>query len=202
MANIIQTFPNGAGGGHEVLENGVAVPQEKKLDFCGVSVSDDLTNEKTVIEGVGLNQDSLDDVAGASLPGTILAGSGFNYSTSEQIIGRWIDGKPLYQKTLIMSDSYTSEIHVPNNATGVSVTGITDIFMSTIKPTLDKMVYTEMDTNDRVYSGSSYHHSYPYRFNKDNGNIAVVDNYMVGYQENIALYPGTSFTFRYTKTTD
>jgi len=59
-----------------------------------------------------------------------------------------------------------------------------------------------MDTNNRVYSGSSYHHSYPYRFNKDNGYIACVDNYMVGYQENIALYPGTAFTLRYTKSTD
>ena len=128
MANIIQTFPNGAGGGHEVLENGVAVPQEKKLDFNGLSVTDDSTNEKTVIEGVGLNQDSLDDIGGASLPGTILAGSGFNYSTSEQIIGRWVDGKPLYQKTftlsgLTMSDNATS-LNTPNIDKIVYATGL------------------------------------------------------------------------------
>lgn len=27
-------------------------------------------------------------------------GSGMNYSTEEQVVGTWIDGKPLYQKTV------------------------------------------------------------------------------------------------------
>jgi len=202
MANIIQTFPKGSGGGHTILNtDGTAVTQEKNLQFTGMSVTDDDQNELTEVAAEGLNEDSMADVLNGNI-GNNFVTSGLNYSTDEQIVGRWIDGKPLYQKTMIMSSGYTSEIHVPNNATGVSVSGITDIFMSSIKPTLDKIVYSEMNANDRSYSGSSYHHSYPYRFNKDNGYIACVDNYMVGYQENIALYPGTAFTLRYTKSTD
>lgn len=124
------------------------------------------------------------------------------YSTDEKVIGRWADNKPLYQRTLFISSSYTSEVVIPNTGTGVSVSGITDVFVSDIKPTLDKIINIQMDTNNRYYSGSSFHHSYPFRFNKDNGYVATVDNYNVGYQENIALYPGTSLTFKYTKSTD
>ena len=35
-------------------------------------------------------------------------GSSVNYSTSEQEIGTWIDGKPLYQKTIEVTDSFSS----------------------------------------------------------------------------------------------
>lgn len=31
-------------------------------------------------------------------------GAGHNYSTTEQIVGTWIDGKPLYEKTYVISD--------------------------------------------------------------------------------------------------
>ena len=105
MSNIIQTFPAGAGGGHTILDSeGKALAQEKKLKITGLSVADDPVNESTNLTPTGLNQDSIDDVVGAGLPGTILIGSGFNYSTTEQIVGRWIDGKPLYQKTLVFNN--------------------------------------------------------------------------------------------------
>lgn len=44
------------------------------------------------------------------------------YSTDEQIVGRWIDGKPLYQKTF----DYGSNLSILNNSwtsTGISVSG-------------------------------------------------------------------------------
>ena len=31
------------------------------------------------------------------------------YSTDEQIVGRWIDGKPLYQKTFVQTGGIVSE---------------------------------------------------------------------------------------------
>lgn len=36
-------------------------------------------------------------------------GGGVNYSTDEQLIGTWIDGKPLYQKTIVFDVNKTSE---------------------------------------------------------------------------------------------
>lgn len=101
MSNIIQTFPKGSGGGHIVLDtNGTAVDQEKKLQFTGLDVSDDSTNEKTEVKAVGLNADSLNDIIqSASVQGNAVAGNGLVYSTTEQVVGRWINGKPIYQKT-------------------------------------------------------------------------------------------------------
>lgn len=100
MADIIQSFPAGAGSGHTILDtDGTAVAQEKNLQFNGLSVTDDSVQGVTEVAPAGLNQDSLNDIAAAELPSSNAVGSGFNYSTTEQIIGRWIDGKPIYQKT-------------------------------------------------------------------------------------------------------
>lgn len=105
MSNIIQTFPKGSGGGHVVLDtNGTAVDQEKKLQFTGLDVSDDSTNEKTEVKAVGLNADSLNDIIqSASVQGNAVAGNGLVYSTTEQVVGKWIDGKPIYQKTIFFN---------------------------------------------------------------------------------------------------
>ena len=103
MANVIQTFPKGtgSGGGHTILDtDGTAVAQEKNLQFTGLSVTDDSTNEITEVVGEGLNADSIDDIAGAtSLVPAVVIGDANNYSTNEKIVGKWVDGKPIYQKT-------------------------------------------------------------------------------------------------------
>ena len=39
------------------------------------------------------------------------------YSTKEQIIGTWIDGKPIYQCTYAVEGTFTSQLNVVNNAT-------------------------------------------------------------------------------------
>lgn len=49
--------------------------------------------------------------------------SSVNYSTEEQIIGAWIDGKPIYQKTIVLS----SETTVSNNdwtSTGITASSL------------------------------------------------------------------------------
>lgn len=49
-------------------------------------------NSRSIIEAL---KRGLNDLANNSED----AGSSQNYSTTEQIIGKWIDGKPIYQKT-------------------------------------------------------------------------------------------------------
>lgn len=102
---MIQTFPTASGsgkGGHTILDtSGTAAAQEKNLQFKGLAVTDDSTNEITEVAGEGLNSDSIDDIAGANtINPAVIIGDANNYSTSEKIIGKWIDGKPLYQKTV------------------------------------------------------------------------------------------------------
>lgn len=51
--------------------------------------------------------------------------SGINYSLDEQVIGTWVDGKPLYQKTLYYSDFQggTFEVDIENAEMGFITEG-------------------------------------------------------------------------------
>lgn len=120
MADIIQSFPSGGtGGGHTILDtDGTAVAQESKLQFNGLSVTDNSTDGITEVEGKGLNSDSIDDIAGASsLVPAVIIGDANNYSTTEKVVGKWVDGKPLYQRTwtgLDVTPAYNSWTNVVN----------------------------------------------------------------------------------------
>ena len=95
----IHSAGGGTGGGHTILDtNGTAVAQEDKLKFEGMSVTDDSTNGITKVGGIGLNADSIDDIASAvpNIP-SIVVGDAYNFSTKEKRIGTWIDNKPIYQ---------------------------------------------------------------------------------------------------------
>lgn len=69
----------GGSGGHTIInQSGNAMPSRTGLQFIGASVTDDSVNNKTVVTVTG-------------------GGGGHNYSTTEQVIGTWENGKPLYE---------------------------------------------------------------------------------------------------------
>ena len=186
MSNIIQTFPKGSGGGHIVLDtNGTAVDQEKKLQFTGLDVSDDSTNEKTEIKAVGLNADSLDDIIqSASVQGNAVAGNGLVYSTTEQVVGRWVDGKPIYQKTFIGTTSATTS---------------SDSVAGTIA-NLDTLV----NSNGTIFLVGTWgvnQHSLPYN-NVIEYYIDTSNQVIIHKQNEIANTKKYMVTIQYTKTTD
>ena len=121
-----------------------------------------------------------------------------NYSIDEQVIGKWIDGKLLYQKSFVMDNSYTSEVAI-DSASGYSIKGITDVYMSTVQPTLDKIVQMTLQNNRNTPANVSY--QYSLSMNYSNGKLRAYDKYNVGYI-NYAVYPGSVFTIQYTKNTD
>lgn len=47
-------------------------------------------------------------------------GSGHNYSTTEQVIGTWIDGKPLYEKTVDMGSFSTGYGQFPHGIANIN----------------------------------------------------------------------------------
>ena len=51
------------------------------------------------------------------------------YSTAEQVVGKWVDGKPLYQKTIVSTTAYTNGTHilVSNFVSANSVDKVVDI---------------------------------------------------------------------------
>ena len=126
----------------------------------------------------------------ANAPKNSLVEAGNNYSTEEKIVGTWIDGKPLYQKTVTANCP-----NVPTNGSPYVVTtasGISDI---------DNIVSNEGFTSigrqlpvvTRV--GSIYFYLSANLF-KD-GSIEVATNWNAFSSSTICY-----LTFRYTKTTD
>lgn len=101
MSNIIQTFPRGGNSTYAGLPDKPTVNDIdiETLSIEGMDVVEDTTNNVTEISAPGLNADSLADVTSGEV-GNNFATSAFNYSTNEQIVGKWIDGKPIYQKTI------------------------------------------------------------------------------------------------------
>ena len=54
----------------------------------------------TFPEKKGLNLDDINDIASGEISNGFVQ-SQFNYSTEEQVVGKWVNGKPLYQKTFV-----------------------------------------------------------------------------------------------------
>lgn len=79
-----------------LLNNGNEVAQEPALNFKDFDISDDSENERTDIKPHRLSNAELQELS-SDLP--LAVNRMNNYSTEEQVVGIWIDGKPLYMKT-------------------------------------------------------------------------------------------------------
>ena len=92
-------------GGHTIKnDSGTSMTQRANLQFKGLDVTDDSTNNLTKVAGIGLNSDSIDDIASGEVPTNIVQ-TGQTYSTTEQVVGKWINGKPIYQLTVYANKS-------------------------------------------------------------------------------------------------
>lgn len=122
------------------------------------------------------------------------AGSGsewHEYSTNEKIAGKWIDGKPLYEKTI----SY-SNLHIRN----------TEQLLDTNLLTVDTLISARgswvrsdgtCDNLPSAHTNDAFCVS-PNDFNKTTGKI----NLIVGSFNNAHYLESCIITYRYTKTTD
>lgn len=85
--------------GHVIEDSeGTALTQRETLQFGeGFKAEDDDTNEKTVISPDVMQSGDMDDVV-TPLPS--VQSKYHKYSTEEQIVGEWIDGSKIYEKTI------------------------------------------------------------------------------------------------------
>ena len=90
------------GGGHAIEDDqGTTVTQRDVMQFGdGFDVSDDSTNEKTIVEPSLMSNADMDDVV-TPLPG--VQTRYHEYSTTEQVVGKWIDGKTVYERSFKMT---------------------------------------------------------------------------------------------------
>lgn len=93
--------PNGGGGGGHTIEDaeGTDLTQRDTMQFgTGFNATDDSENEKTVVEADVMQSGDMDDIV-TPLPSIAPKKEGIKYSTTEQVVGEWINGKPLYERT-------------------------------------------------------------------------------------------------------
>ena len=172
------TGGGGGAGGHVIEDStGTDMAARSNLQFSGAAtVTDDSTNNRTVVE---IPKTPSADIASivSPLPGT--RGNRVKYSTTEQVVGEWIDGKPLYQKTIdcgaLPNKSEKAVSH------GISNLGVVVIIYGVAS---NGMAWT---TLDYLTSPSAY-------LDSTNINIKTTDNR--------SSYTTTWITVIYTKTTD
>ena len=111
----------------------------------------------------------------------VAIGSDTDYSTTEKIIGTWIDGKPIYQKTVSCGA-------LPNNTTKNVAHGITNA-----SKFISVSAYTTNGTNYMFLN-----HPYEYFANV----ICNATNVMLRTNTNLSAYTETYVTIQYTKTSD
>ena len=91
-------------GGHTILDSdGTSLEQRTNLKFSGMNVTDDSENDTTLVEVPEMTEEDIQDIKDAFTPNTGAPLRMMNYSTDEQVVGTWIDGKPLYQRTVSLT---------------------------------------------------------------------------------------------------
>ena len=117
------------------------------------------------------------------------------YSTEEQIVGTWIDGKTLYRKTFTFTtDSETYTMKVFNTVIQDADTIFIDTAHSFIKGT-DSCIYmvnSVRPASDTTITAGSHNW---FRINSDKRNVG----YIVG---SLCASASCTLTVEYTKTTD
>lgn len=105
-----------------------------------------------------------------------------NYSTEEQVVGTWIDGKPLYQKTIITNSPSTS---------------------ATIFLTMDSNVDIQL-IECKLNENESYRFNVPFYVTSQTfASIYIMDRYKLEWVSSEQYYNKECIvTVRYTKTTD
>ena len=109
-------------GGHEIQESGTALPTEPALNFEDFDLDDNSTDSSTDVKPHRLSSAELDEIV--TRPPAAYRGN--EYSESEQVVGHWIDGKPLYQITFSGTTpsplNTDTVIHTITNADMVMIT--------------------------------------------------------------------------------
>ncbi len=128
-------------------------------------------NAETAINEVANNLDTTD--------------SKFNFSTTEKVIGTWINGKPLYQKTITGTvTSVTAQVAINIGVENVEL--VTKLEGFTLYGTADLMVPLNFYNNENL-------RSYAYA---SKGSVSLY------YKSNDFLNKPIYITIQYTKTTD
>lgn len=180
------------GGGHTIEDaEGTDLTQRDTLQFGeGFKAEDDDTNEKTVISPDVMQSGDMSDII-TPLPS--IQPRYQKYSTEEQVVGEWINGDTVYQKTVVETGTSSASSGFDYITINL-VTGVDTLIEA------NGMIY---DGNGRVYStggtmGDSLGTvSVMGRFGMDNHTVmyTALNNMAVAGSNNLTI----KATIRYTK---
>ena len=192
-ATIALDAGGGGSGGHTILDDeGTSLTQRNDLQFKGAysvdNSTDQITEVNVVREMTALEFEQLtDDEKVGIINVTDATSSGDNefqpiiYSEEEREIGVWIDGKPLYEKTLVTN----TPTALTNNAWAV-------IPWENEPTNIETLVNTQM-------TGVCPNVWYTVRFSLENGHICGASVSNANFPEsNVDTY----VVIQYTKSTD
>ena len=110
------TYYGGGGGGAEItIDNELSSTSENPVQNKVIKA--ELDNKQDADDL--MTPEDMDDVV-TPLPG--VANRLPRYSTEEQIVGYWIDGKPIYQKSITVSSLVTGENSISHNISNLERT--------------------------------------------------------------------------------
>ena len=218
LAIIDANLGGGGSGGHTIIDpSGTDMPSETGLQFTGnVTVTDDSVNGKTIVDipagsgsghtiinpsGTSMTQRSglkftgsvtvTDDSVNNETIVNVSGGGGVNYSTTEQVIGTWIDNKPLYQITIPVLN--------PSNDSNEHLVDLTSLAIDKC-PMLSGYAVRHSGNNYITYYANSIETDGWYYFKARFDNFRDSIMYTCLFRnDSIAEM---SFTIQYTKTTD
>lgn len=100
---------------------GTALTQRDTMQFgTGFNATDDSENEKTVVEADLMQSGDMDDIV-TPLPSIAPKKEGIKYSTTEQVVGEWIDGKPIYQRTIDCGILTSGDSSISHNISNIDL---------------------------------------------------------------------------------
>lgn len=128
----------GGSGGHTIVdEDGTSLTQRTNLQFNGAYLEDNSTDDTTEVNVVrSMTRAEFDQLSANEKQGIIEitdeAGNGVyhEYSTTEQIVGKWVDGSTLYEKSYTVAqlpavqDNVDISYNITNLGEVVSLSGI------------------------------------------------------------------------------
>lgn len=131
--------------------------------------------------------------------GTVRVGTGNDYSTEEQIVGTWVDGKPIYQKTVPVTITVDTDSTSTTSYAGVSalnIDNIVDMRGMLFQGSAPSSAQTPLVFSSWVNSDVRVKYIVQPWFNKDDNRLCIDCN-RLSYSGKIAY-----ITIQYTKTTD
>lgn len=207
MSDVIYPLPSGGGGGTATLaglaDTTISNPSNDQILKYDATTSKWINAENsggggtdyTAGDGIVIDEDEIstdnatsEDMEEIITPLPSVMSRRFKYSTTEQVVGEWIDGKPVYQTTFtVTSSSAEGEQEVLLSTYGI--TNVAEIISASI---IAHPVTGDVALNYFVSIGDCF------KWYMSAGNTKLIFSHYGTWTESIPV----KVTFQYTKTTD